>query len=719
MAKSFLVLLLTQAAAGSALTILLLVVRRLFKKHVRPGLMYGAWLLVAIRLMLPLSIASPLLPARQYMQTPVVKAPSAQVQTLAQDTAPLTPLVNRQEAAINAPVPAPSSGISLESFLLLLWGSGVLLTSSFMAAANRRLMKSARLRPVDLPGIKYPVYLSCLPSPCVLKVFRPVIALTESSMRPENLRYALLHETCHLLRGDLKWSLLRNILCAAFWFSPLVWLAAAASRRDCELSLDETVKHSLNRDERFEYAQTLLRLAGRPMAFTAAAMLSRKRDLKERLERIMESSLPKRSVSVFISVLLCLTCLISFATAGKASMPPEITPPPAGMQADASETVLPASEYIKRAWGMDELNYNDLLMNMDTRVKNRQIYLCTGTVTALIGSEPQLVTMQLRKSALYVVLENATGTDWELGTAYKVFADADGKYTDMPKIATFSRVDHMPRLKARYSYIDADNYSVNELQDKLDGLEKKFGTGSANASVFHNRLGSFDPDDLCMMNFVKALMKVETAEEYDALLHTRFPGINEAYPGYDSMPLAQLRVMVDSMFLNAMGVDVSIYPWRYEACAAPGLFDIRLGKDSSQIRYNIQMHLNVAVYIDTVPTKEELESQTILAIDQIPGDTLQKAMETARKFAASYLMAGLSETVISPAKTPLAQGSVPGKVPVQFNLLIPEVGYGYKMIVDLDTMRVVEAEYCEMETGKDGNVVPKYDSVQMQIVPLP
>ncbi len=468
-AKTVLALLLTQAAAGSAMAVILLVFRKFFKKHVRPGLMYGAWLLVALRFFLPLSLSNPLLPSAMDMQSPLIMPPAALTQTWTQDIAPpYTPLV-RQEAVMTAPVSSPSPGFSTESLLLLLWGLGVLLTAVFMVMFNRRFMKSAQLRRIDLPGSKYPVYLSTLPSPCVLKVFRPVIALTEKSMQPENLRYALLHETCHLRRGDLVWALMRNVLCAVYWFCPFVWLAAAVSRRDCELSCDDKVKRSLTGEERFEYAETLLHLAGKPLPFSAAAMLGTKRDLKERLEYIMGSHLPKRHVSVLAAVLLCLICLFSFATAGGTQLPVKTPiPPAAGLQTDVLETILPADEYTKRAWSMDEINYNDLLLNMDMRVKNKQIYVCTGTVTAIIGRDPQHVTMKLRGSSLYVVLENATGKDWAAGSVYKVFADAAGKYTEMPKVSTYSRVDYMPLLKARYSFVDADSYSMTELQNKLN-----------------------------------------------------------------------------------------------------------------------------------------------------------------------------------------------------------------------------------------------------------
>jgi beta-lactamase regulating signal transducer with metallopeptidase domain len=703
MAKTILHLLLTQAAAGSILTVLQVLVRRLFKRHIRPGLMYAAWLLVALRLLVPLSLSNPLLPSAADRQVPMTKAPAALVQTLVQDTAPAITPVLKQETVAVTPVSMPSPGLTFESLLLLVWSAGVLLTAAYMVMANRRLKKSAGLQPIDMPGSKYPVYLSSLPSPCVLGVFRPVIALTEESMRPENLRYALLHETCHLRRHDLKWGLLRNVLCVLFWFCPFVWLAAAVSRRDCELSCDDAVKRGMCGDERFEYAQTLLRLAGKPIPFAATAMSNRKHDLKERLEYIMGGHICKRSVSVIVSLLLSLTCLFSFATARGASLAPEPTEPTSGLQADALETVLPVDEYTKRAWPMDEINYNDLQVNMDARVKNRQIYECTGTVTALVGRDPQLVTMKLRRDAVYVVLENATGTDWKVGSAYRIFAEAAGKHTDIPKVATNSRVDYLPRLVARYVFKDT-GYSVDDLQNKLNDLENKFGSGEASAAVFRDRLGSFDPDDLYMMNFAKALLEVKTAGEYSALLHTHFPGINDSIPG--NKPLAQLRVEVDSMFRNYMNEDISKYPWRYEACTAPGVFMIRIGNDSQNIRYEIQILGDRVSYFVTYPNQDEMESQTIPTAEQIPKDAMQTAMDTARKLA-EHLFPGVNQSVISFDKEPLSLGQTSGKMLVPFNLLFPGSGVGYRMVVDLDTMRVVQAIFDEMEWDKDRNVVPK------------
>ena len=76
------------------------------------------------------------------------------------------------------------------------------------------------------------------------------------------------------------------------------------------------------------------------------------------------------------------------------------------------------------------------------RVKATQIYLCVGTITEIRSNKPQLAIMNIgtEDKPQYVMLENSTRTTWEVGSSYKIFADAFGMY------------DAMPRLVARYTY---------------------------------------------------------------------------------------------------------------------------------------------------------------------------------------------------------------------------------------------------------------------------
>ena len=66
-------------------------------------------------------------------------------------------------------------------------------------------------------------------------------------------RHVLAHELTHYRHGDHLWSLLRCVAVTLHWYNPLVWLAAALSRRDAELACDEGTLHRLGEEERTAY----------------------------------------------------------------------------------------------------------------------------------------------------------------------------------------------------------------------------------------------------------------------------------------------------------------------------------------------------------------------------------------------------------------------------------------------------------------------------------
>ncbi len=109
--------------------------------------------------------------------------------------------------------------------------------------------------------------------------------------------------------------------------------------------------------------------------------------------------------------------------------------------------VPPVDEYSKAAWGLGitgdgPTNYANLLANNAALVKKTQIYVFTGVITEIISNKPQLAIMNTgtEEKPQEVMLENSTRTTWEVGTTYKIFADAFGMY------------EVMPRLVARYTY---------------------------------------------------------------------------------------------------------------------------------------------------------------------------------------------------------------------------------------------------------------------------
>ena len=171
-------------------------------------------------------------------------------------------------------------------------------------------------QPLVLPDCPLPVYeVEGLPSPCLAGLFRPAVYLTPAvAGDPRRERHVLAHELTHARHLDPLWGLIRCLCLTIYWFDPLVWIAAHASRSDCELACDEGALRRLGEGERIPYGETLLSLipVGRsdPM-LSATTMTAGKRQLRERVRRIASGSRPA-AMAVF--AVLCAVSILCAAT---------------------------------------------------------------------------------------------------------------------------------------------------------------------------------------------------------------------------------------------------------------------------------------------------------------------------------------------------------------------------------------------------------------------
>ena len=95
-------------------------------------------------------------------------------------------------------------------------------------------------------GIHKPVRLLHFPGrimPMTWGVLRNFVVLPSSAARwsAQRVRAVLMHELAHIRRGDYVASLLRDAVCAFYWFHPLVWWAAKEMDEDREEASDDAV----------------------------------------------------------------------------------------------------------------------------------------------------------------------------------------------------------------------------------------------------------------------------------------------------------------------------------------------------------------------------------------------------------------------------------------------------------------------------------------------
>mgnify|MGYP003289012723 CR=1 FL=1 len=267
------------------------------------------WALVAVRLVLPFSLQSPV--SLQAAQSPVtaVLYELPQTQEAAQKTdevlsggpaEPVTPLPPT-EVVTAQPVPAPKPAMTV-SLLAAIWLAGVVMMLTYMLVRYlgiyRRVCTAVRLEDN--------VYrCGSWGTPFVLGLLRPRIYVPEG-MDDAALPQVLAHERCHIRRGDHIVKPLAFLLLALHWFNPVLWAAYVLLGRDMENACDERVLRGVDGAGRAAYSRALVACAVRqrpaavcPLAFGEVAV-------QERVKNAMNGKKP----AVWAAVLLAIAAAV-------------------------------------------------------------------------------------------------------------------------------------------------------------------------------------------------------------------------------------------------------------------------------------------------------------------------------------------------------------------------------------------------------------------------
>ncbi len=351
---------LERVITSSVLILALAALRFLLRGRMSPRVLYSLWLLVALRLLLPVSLfESPVsvLSLLPESTAALEEALPANPEQSGADSLPAQDLMRSGEvlpSPAGAPWPpqeadsAPEGAAvqpaertaSWPKLLRQVWlagAAGMLLWFFLVNLHLRRTLRHARRVEIPCP---LPVYVSGeLSSPCLAGLFRPAIYLTPPCLEdPDRLRHVLAHEMTHYRQGDTLWAWVRCLCLAFYWFDPLVWLAAALSRRDCELSCDAGAIAQLGERERLSYGRTLLDLvacapAPGQLFQTATTMAARPRALRERIALIAKKPrmLAITLIAVLLAVAVAVVCTFSGRPADRRSLEERLQDPPDGL----------------------------------------------------------------------------------------------------------------------------------------------------------------------------------------------------------------------------------------------------------------------------------------------------------------------------------------------------------------------------------------------------
>lgn len=313
--------------SSSVLILVVIALRYVLRGKLSLRMQYALWLLVLVRLLVPVSFGASDL---SVMNAVPERAPTVQQGIYRQDIvgerndAPANagtvgiPAQSMNEAAppdlvqnvTTATVTAPTvEKTDWTRIAKTVWLAGAAALGLVFLAVNLRFGKKLRRsrERVEETDACLPVYESGeTDTPCLFGVAKPSIYVTpDTRTEAETLRYALAHEQTHYRHGDNLWAVLRGVCLALHWYNPLVWWAAELSRRDAELACDEATIRRIGESERAAYGRTLIRMTceKRPaLLVTATMMTDSGKGLKERISLLVKK--PKTAAYTAIAVLL-------------------------------------------------------------------------------------------------------------------------------------------------------------------------------------------------------------------------------------------------------------------------------------------------------------------------------------------------------------------------------------------------------------------------------
>ena len=312
---------------GSAMVLLVLVLRLLLKKYLPRGIFPALWCAAAVRLLLPITIPTHL-SVWNLLHTPA----TAQANGVISDV--LTPFPSLATNSITEPA-ADAAGIRP---MLLVWLVCAILFAAYFVigyACMVRRFRGTRLAPqpsVDtlLDRFRFSrdphiCVSNSRRAPLTFGVFRPTVLLPEDlPVGDAQFQLVLAHELAHIRRKDCLRKLLLTVCLCLYWWNPLVWMMVWLANRDMELACDEAVLRALGPDCKKAYALTLLDMAQRNPKSAPLCSGFAKSSAEERIRAILSFKRIPAWVGICVSVLFVLTASVFTTQAASPSAIPEM-----------------------------------------------------------------------------------------------------------------------------------------------------------------------------------------------------------------------------------------------------------------------------------------------------------------------------------------------------------------------------------------------------------
>lgn len=327
--------------SSTVMILLVMLFRVIFRGKVRHCLIYAMWLFVALRLLVPVNIGTFSFGVSGMMnqvqnhtentkeiETDKMQEGSSNTVVLHKNTTANSKITVTEEKETPTQISAQEKlQEAWKAYKDKIWLAGTCCILLVVLAANifyvHKLKKNRKSFDKFREG-KLPVYVTeNVQVPCLYGMLKTAIYLPAQridQLTEEQVKWIICHEECHYRQGDHIWSLLRILLTAVYWFHPLVWAAAYLSKKDAEISCDEKVLVNSNLTQKIAYGRTLICVASKEQKmsvfYPTTAAAGTKKELKNRMRKIVEEYKYKRKARVILAVFMAASVVFTFSGCG-------------------------------------------------------------------------------------------------------------------------------------------------------------------------------------------------------------------------------------------------------------------------------------------------------------------------------------------------------------------------------------------------------------------
>ena len=336
------------SATTSIVILLVAILSKIIDKKYTAGWKYWIWLVIAVRLLVPLNPGSELFEKKVEVEVPNVSIYVPAVFSGGTDlsTTSETVIPEQNSGAQNFEIPEdkvvlPSKReeegrekTNLLNAMTFVWASGaaVMLLWNFGAylVFRRTILaksvdasaktKEMLLETENLLGIEKEikaVVCKNVSSPMVMGFLNPRLVLPEENYSEKALHFILNHELTHYKRCDTFYKAFMLIVNAVHWFNPVVWLMRKLADSDLEVSCDAHVIENADLETRKRYSETILSCVHRekaPCSVFSTHFYGGTKTLKKRFANILSTEKRGKGKTAFVLVLV-----LAFVLGGMAS----------------------------------------------------------------------------------------------------------------------------------------------------------------------------------------------------------------------------------------------------------------------------------------------------------------------------------------------------------------------------------------------------------------